>query len=53
MEENMEELSLLQKWILFDVMPILNYLILQIEVLYNKTAVYYQHSLKIWRLFAQ
>ena len=44
MEETMEELSRLQKWILFDVLPILNYLILQFEVLHNKTAVYDQHS---------
>ena len=44
MEETMEELSRLQKWILFDVLPILNYLILQFEVLHNKTAEYDQHS---------
>ena len=41
MEEKMEELLLLQKLISLDVLPILNYLILQFEVLYNKTAVCY------------
>ena len=47
MEENMEKLPLFQKGILFDVMPIRNYSIHQIEVSHNKTAVYYQYSLKI------
>ena len=52
MEENMGKVPLFQKWILFYVMPILNYSILQIEVSHSKTAVYHQHSLKIWEFFA-
>ena len=46
MEQSNEELSLLQKRIIFYVLPILHYPILLFKVLPNKTAVYYQHSLK-------
>ena len=44
MEENVEKL-LQQKLNTFYVLPIINYPILQVEVLHSKTAVHYQYSL--------